>query len=393
MDPQPIADSERTVAESEIELAEADQIEMRFEMVGMGFEQPLYITGADDGTDRLFVVEKTGRIWTLNEGERAARPWLDLSGFVSTRSEQGLLGLAFAPDYAESGVFYVNFTDKNGETVIGRIEMEPRSEGPAPGAPVPILSIPQPYANHNGGMIEFGPDGHLYIGMGDGGSGGDPENNGQDRGTLLGSMLRIRPLSPDDYPEQPYAIPQDNPAVSVDKGDPWYPQVWLGEIWSWGLRNPWRFSFDRETGDLWIGDVGQNAWEEIHHIAAGDIPGRGYNFGWNVLEGTHPYPAGSDPGDTSAFAEPFAEYGHDAGNSVTGGYVYRGSEYPEFNGMYLFGDFGSGRVWATRPADATGEVLEVANTGYAISSFGEDDDGELYLVDFNGGEVYRIHFK
>ena len=347
-----------------------------FEPIIDGFEQPLYVTGAGDGSGRLFVVEKTGRIWVVRDGERS-EVFLDLSEQVSTTSEQGLLGLAFSPSFAEDGVFFVNYTDADGASVVSSFlatgdVADPTSE-------FVWLTVDQPYANHNGGMIAFGPDGYLYVGLGDGGSGGDPEGNGQNLMTLLGTLLRLEVLRDATRAgDVPYGIPNDNPFVGRPGMRP--------EIWAYGLRNPWRFSFDRESGDLWIGDVGQSAWEEIDFQPADSAGGE--NYGWNVYEGTHPYPPDSEP-VIGEFTDPIVEYDRDAGKSVTGGYVYRGSASPELGGVYLYGDFVDGRVWGLKRTPTGTENVLLADTKYAITSFGEDDAGELYLVDFNGA-LYRI---
>ncbi|MDH4140319.1 MAG: PQQ-dependent sugar dehydrogenase [Coriobacteriia bacterium] len=365
------------------EPAPLSQITLNFEPVADGFDQPLFLTGAGDGSGRLFVVEKGGRVWILRDQKRLADPFLDLSAKVSTESERGLLGLAFAPDFEESGELYVDYTDLGGNTVVSR--MTATGDAARADSEEVLLRIVQPYANHNGGMVAFGPDGYLYIGTGDGGSGGDPEGNGQKLGALLGKLLRIDVRS--RSAGTPYGVPADNPFASGT------PQASTDgarrpEIWAWGLRNPWRFSFDRETGDMWIGDVGQNEWEEIDFEPASSAGGE--NYGWNVLEATHPYPPGaSKPENGARYTAPVVEYDHGAGQSVTGGYVYRGSGEPNLFGTYLYGDFEVGRIWGLqRTADGI-ETRELADTKMLISSFGEDDAGELYVVDFNGS-VYRV---
>ncbi len=346
---------------------------IELEPIADGFDQPLFVTGAGDGSGRLFVVEKTGRVWIVRGGQRSERPFLDLSGKVSTSSEQGLLGLAFAPDFATSGEFYIDYTDRSGATVVSRLrasgnEADPESEAV-------LLRFPQPYANHNGGMIAFGPDGYLYIGTGDGGGGGDPERAGQDLGTYLGKLLRIDVSGGSSG----YATPPDNPFLGTPGA--------LPEIWAYGLRNPWRFSFDRASGDLWIGDVGQSALEEIDFQPAASTGGE--NYGWSLYEGTRPYPPGSAAAD-GAFVTPIVEYGREAGKSVTGGHVYRGSAQPGLVGMYVYGDFVDGRVWGlVRGNDGSATNRLLTETGHAIASFGEDDAGELYLVDF-GGSILRV---
>lgn len=356
-----------------------DQLTISLDPVVDGFEFPLYVTSAGDETGQLYVLEKTGRAWIVSDGIRSAEPFLDLSDVVSTESERGLLGIAFSPSYAEDGMFFVNYTDRDGATTVSRFLS---SDGVADRTSEErLLTIPQPYSNHNGGMITFGPDGDLYIGMGDGGSRGDPEGNGQDLGTLLGAMLRIDVARDGSQTRNTgYAVPDDNPFVDTSGARP--------EIWAYGLRNPWRFSFDRLTGDLWIGDVGQNAYEEIDFAPASSAGGE--NYGWDLYEATHPYP----PGATAAsgdFTPPVIEYGRKAGQSITGGYVYRGAAYEAMWGTYLYGDYGSGSLWGLRRAsDGTIENRLLLETGMPLTSFGEDDDGELYVVDISGGTIYRI---
>jgi glucose/arabinose dehydrogenase len=316
------------------------------------------------GEPSLYVAEKTGRIWRLPE-QGQPTVVLDISGEVSLASEQGLLGLAFSPGGGE--YLYINYTDLRGDTRIHEFAM--LVGRPDPGSRREVLVVDQPFSNHNGGDLTFGPDGYLYIGLGDGGSGGDPDGNGQSLDTLLGKMLRIDP-SPSDG--EPYGIPSDNPFVGRVDARP--------EIWAYGLRNPWRYSFDRETGDLWIGDVGQNAWEEIDLEPASSDGGE--NYGWNAREGTHPF-SGDRP---DGAIDPVYEYANGTGAcAVTGGYVYRGSAIPALQGAYLFADFCGGVVRALRP-DGDGFVheslgLETPN----ISSFGEDQDGELYVLSFGVG--------
>lgn len=354
-------------------------IELELEPVADGFEQPLHVTGAGDGSGRLFVLEKAGRVWDIRDGRRGALV-LDLSARVSTGGEQGLLGIAFSPAFADDGLVFVSYTQSDGASALSRFAMD--GDVIDPDSEKMLLHVAQPYANHNGGMIAFGPDGYLYLGLGDGGSGGDPYGNGQDRGTMLGKLLRIDVVGGAADPAG-YVTPDDNPFVEQAGARP--------ELWATGLRNPWRFSFDRATGDLWIGDVGQDAWEEIDFQAA-DSPG-GENYGWNLFEATHPYPPDSvapDPGDATM---PVAEYGRDAGSSVTGGYVYRGTAEPGLYGTYLYADFTTGRIWGLQHApDGSVRTRELLDTDLLIPSFGEDDDGELYVVDFGGG-VYRVTLR
>ncbi|TDB38316.1 MAG: glucose dehydrogenase [Actinobacteria bacterium] len=351
-----------------------------FEMVTDGLSQPLFVTGAADGSGRLFVVEKPGLVWIIRDGVRSTQPFLDISRSVSTNSERGLLGLVFSQSFAEDKLFYINYTDASGATTVSRLKATGDSADAA--SEQVLLKIKQPYANHNGGMIAFGSDGYLYVGMGDGGSGGDPQGSGQNLGVLLGKMLRIDVARENSAArDTEYGIPPDNPFANKPGAS--------REIWAYGLRNPWRFSFDRATGDLWIGDVGQNAWEEIDFQPADSVGGE--NYGWNAYEGTHVYPPSTKarPGE---FTKPVVEYDHGAGESVTGGYVYRGTAEPTLWGTYFYGDYVSGRVWGLQRTARGFETRELADTAYNIVSFGEDDAGELYLVDF-GGAIYRMVAK
>lgn len=346
---------------------------IRLDRLISGLSQPLLVTHAGDGSGRLFVVQQDGVIRTWRDGGLLAQPFLDLRDRVTNRGEMGLLGLTFHPDFAENRRFFVNYTtDRNGprRTVVS--EFRVLSDGTADSSSETILlAIAQPAENHNGGMLAFGPDGLLYIATGDGGGGGDPFANGQNPKTLLGAILRI-----DVDRGNPYEIPPENPFAAGVGGAP--------EVWAWGLRNPWRFSFDRLTGLLFAGDVGQNAWEEV------DIIRRGGNYGWNRMEGFHCFPAGSSC-DPSGFALPVTEYGRDEGRSVTGGYVYRGQRETGLWGAYLFGDFASGRIWSLRPGPTGWQRRLLLDTELQIASFGEDEDGELYVVHY-GGEVYRLQF-
>lgn len=344
-----------------------------WEAVVSGLFSPVGIANAGDGSGRLFVLEQSGLIRILKDGILLPGAFLDIRSQVGCCGERGLLGLAFHPRYAENGYFYTNYTDPDGNTVIARFQVTPDDpERAEPGSEQRLLFIQQPYGNHNGGSVVFGPDGYLYLGLGDGGSGGDPLGSGQSTNTLLGKVLRI-----DVDGGDPYVIPPDNPFATGGG---------LAEIWAYGLRNPWRIAFDSLTGDLYIGDVGQNAWEEIDYLPAGSPPGA--NFGWNYREGAHPY-QGIPPGDV-ALIDPVAEYGRDQGCSVTGGAVYRGVELPAWQGVYLYGDYCTGRVWGLR-SDPQGGWLNAPlfDTGSTITSFGVDEAGEVYLVDY-AGTVYRL---
>ncbi len=345
-----------------------------------GLSSPLGLTHAGDGTGRLYVVEQGGTIKVIESREVRATPFLDISDLTEGGGEQGLLGLAFHPRYEDNRRFFINYTDNAGDTVVAEYK---RAKGNAykavPTSARVLLTIEQPFANHNGGALAFGPDGFLYIGMGDGGSAGDPMGNGQRTDTLLGKILRIDVNS--SSPGTPYGIPNGNP-YNGSNG--------RREIYSIGLRNPWRITFDRSTGDLWIGDVGQSALEEIDRAKKGT--GAGANYGWNVMEGDRCYPAGANcAGLRQDFTDPIAVYSHDFGCSVTGGYVYRGRRYPVMKGGYFFGDYCSGNIWAIASGGGSPQSPEllIENSGASISSFGEDRRGELYLTDL-GGTVYRL---
>lgn len=336
------------------------QLRIEIEPLWKNFTSPLYLTNAGDGSGRLFIVEQGGTVRIVRNGSVTPVPYLDVSDLVSAGGERGLLGLAFPPDYETSGRIYIDYTDAKGDTVVARYTADdPASDEPTWSAPETVLSVRQPYANHNGGCLQFGPDGLLYVGMGDGGSAGDPDGNAQDPESLLGKMVRID--------------------VSGTSFTP--------EIWAKGLRNPWRFSFDASSGALWIGDVGQASWEEIN-VVAGDKSG--VNYGWNRWEGTHPYPKGSKRRGTSGFTFPIAEYPHPEGESVTGGYVYHGYNYPAMIGTYVYADFVKGWVGAIRTTAPDGTKLAKPEERTMLqsetrpASFGVDETGELYLVDYRG---------
>lgn len=334
-----------------------------------GLNGPTDIKNAGDGSARLFILEQPGRIRILKDGQLLPAPFLDISARVGNDgSEQGLLGLAFHPKFAQNGYFFVNYTDKDGNTHIARFTAS--ADAASADSEKQILFAQQPFPNHNGGALAFGPDGYLYIGLGDGGSGGDPYGNAQSGNSLLGKILRIDVDSGD-----PYAIPADSPYAASG-------EVYK-EIWANGLRNPWRFSFDHQTGDLWIGDVGQNQWEEIDFVPAGALGG--LNFGWNKMEATHPYNGSNLP----EFVAPVAEYPHGAECSVTGGYVYRGAALPAWQGVYLYGDYCSGAIWGLASPPHGLQPVLLFQTGFKISTFGVDEAGELYVADYNGA-IYRL---
>jgi glucose/arabinose dehydrogenase len=338
-----------------------------WQTVASGLERPLDLQ--PDGTGNLYLVEKLGHIHLFQDAEDGQvdeTPFLNIEDRVNDNgNEMGLLGLAFHPNYSENGFFYVNYTGRGGDTFISRFQSN-GGDTVDPNGEVILLTVDQPFPNHNGGVVTFGPDGYLYLGLGDGGAAGDPFGNGQSLDTLLGKILRI-----DVDSAEPYAIPPDNPF-----GD---------EIWSYGLRNPWRISFDKLTDDLYIGDVGQNAWEEIDFLPAGSAGGA--NFGWDFREGAHDYEGGGPDG----MIEPIAEYSHpDGGCSVTGGFVYRGS-MPEWNGIYLYGDYCTGFIWGLIKPEAGGEWQNelLFQTNQRITSFGQDESCELYLIS-DGGEILRL---
>jgi glucose/arabinose dehydrogenase len=346
-------------------------------LVAGGFDRPDTVASAGDGSGRLFILEQAGVIRLVNGNKLEPAPFLDISGRVGSRgNEQGLLGIAFHPNFSQNGYFFVDFTDRNGNTVIARFTA-PSGKSADPASELVILQVKQPFPNHNGGQLVFGPDHYLWIGLGDGGSQGDPNHNGQSLDTLLGKILRL-----DVDHASPYAIPKDNPFASGG-GRP--------EIWAYGLRNPWRFTFDRQTGDLFIADVGQDLWEEIDYLPAG-YNGQPTNFGWNRREGFHPYKDSAEA-DMTGLIDPIFEYGHDQGCSVTGGAVYRGKNLPAFNGIYLFADYCSGIIWGlVRTGPHTWEGRILFNTSFSITSFGEDQNGEIYLLDQKSG-LYRLEVK
>jgi glucose/arabinose dehydrogenase len=301
-------------------------------------------------------------------------PFLAIQGRVSCCGERGLLSVVFPPGYREKQYFYVNYTDRSGDTVVARFRTTKDPDRADPASEEVILTVKQPFPNHNGGQLAFGPDGYLYLGFGDGGAAGDPFGNGQRPGTLLGKLLRIDVESK----ARPYTVPPSNPFVGTKGMRP--------EIWASGLRNPWRFSFDRANGDLYIADVGQNKYEEINFQRAASRGGE--NYGWNIMEGRHCFR--SKTCDTNGLVLPVAEYDHAAGCSVTGGMVYRGAAIPALLGIYLYGDYCSGRIWGMRRSGEQWNVYELADTGLAISTFGEDESGEVYVADHDSGGIHRI---
>jgi glucose/arabinose dehydrogenase len=343
-----------------------------------GFASPTVITHAGDGSGRLFVVEQSGTVRIVSSGGALLpTPFLDISGRLVSGGEQGLLGLAFPPGFSAKGYFYVNYTRAaDGATVVSRFSVSTNPDLAVATSEEVILVVAQPFANHNGGQLAFGSDGMLYVGLGDGGSGGDPLGNGQSKATLLGKLLRLDV----EAGVAPYRIPPDNPFVADATA--------RDEIWALGLRNPWRFSFDRLTGDLYVADVGQSAWEEINFQAASAVGGA--NYGWNLFEGPACFAPAVGCVPPPAYSAPVAFYGHDLGCSVTGGHVYRGPGNPGMQGIYFYGDFCSGRLWGLRKVGSVWQAELVGQTGLGISTFGEDEAGRLYLADYTTGIIYRI---
>ncbi len=349
---------------------------------------PVAITHAGDGSGRLFITLQAGQIVIYDGSKLLSTPFLDISpsslDLVLSGGERGLLSVAFHPQYKSNGLFYVNYTRKpDGATVVARYSVSTTDANVADlNSGVILLTIAQPFSNHNGGQLQFGPDGYLYIGMGDGGDADDPGNRAQNLGTLLGKMLRI-----DVDGLSPYAIPADNPFVEVPDNP-----TTQGEIWALGLRNPWRFSFDRVTGDLFIADVGQGSWEEVDFQPANNQGGE--NYGWRLMEGSHCHIPDSNC-NNGTLTLPILEYNHGPGDSIgcaiTGGYRYRGNQVPQLYGTYLYADFCSGRIWgATQDGGGSWTTTQFLGTSYSISTFGEGQDGELYLADYGSGTIYRI---
>jgi glucose/arabinose dehydrogenase len=362
-----------------------DAFELALEPLVEGLDRPIGIQHAGDSSGRLFVVEKAGRVRVVERGALREAPFLDIEGRVgSGASEQGLLGLAFHPRFGEpagAGRFYVNYTDKSGDTVIAEYRVAPGADRADAASERVLLKVPQPRANHNGGDLEYGPDGYLYAALGDGGpsdagAGSSDDGRSGDPEKLLGAILRL-----DVDGGAPYGIPPGNPFV----GDP----ALRDEIWALGLRNPWRIRFDRATGDLYIADVGAGSWEEVDRQPAASRGGTDY--GWPEREGSH-CRAGGDCAEDSPAVPPVLEYSHDEGGcSITGGQVYRGRAVPALAGVYLFGDYCSGQIWAGwRDAAGAWQRAELDDTELSISSFGEDEAGEVYVADMDGGTIYRI---
>ena len=345
---------------------------LRLERVVEGLESPVHLT-APARDPRLFIVEQPGRIRIVKAGRLLATPFLDITDRVGFGGERGLLSVAFHPRYASNGFFFVNYTDRHGDTRVERYRVTRDPDRADPASARLILAVDQPYSNHNGGHVLFGPDGMLYVGMGDGGSGGDPQGHGQNRADLLGDLLRL-----DVDHGDPYAIPPDNPFAREPGARP--------EVWAYGLRNPWRLCFDRASGLLIIADVGQDHWEEVDAVPADRA---GVNFGWNAMEGSHCF---KDPHcDPQRFTRPVLEYGHDQGCSITGGFVYRGRRLPALTGCYVFSDYCKGWIRSVRIGGGVARERREWRGLHAgdVTSFGEDAEGEMYVMN-QKGQVFRI---
>ena len=366
------------VRHDKLPLTLPDSIELT--KVADGYWNPVYLTHAGDS--RLFVVERAGRIYIIENGAKLPTPFLDIRSKVNdSSSERGLLSMAFHPDYATNGRFYVYYTfGSDGDVMISSFNVSADPNVANAASESTVITIDQPYWNHNGGQLKFGPDGYLYVGLGDGGGQGDPEGQSQDWNTLLGSMLRLDVdcgLQSLCDAAEPYDIPPTNPYVDISTA--------RDEGYYIGLRNPWRFSFDRENGDIYIADVGQGNWEELNWLEAGTTGGT--NFGWNVFEGTSCF---TDPcSNPDAYVMPVVEYDHSQGCSITGGYVYRGAVHVALKGIYLYADFCQGHIWAAANNDGQWQTQRVMQGAFNVSSFGEDVDGELYVLDYSGS-VYKV---
>ncbi len=352
---------------------------IRLTTVATGFVNPLGMVAANDGSGRLFILEQRGTIRIIQNGSVVGTPFLDIQSRLETADEKGLLGMALHPQFAQNRRFFLNYTTRRLtgglQTVIAEYLVSTDPNRADPNSERILFTVNQPFDNHNGGQLSFGPDGFLYIALGDGGSGGDPLNNGQNLRTLLGKILRID-VNGNNGPNGAYGIPGDNPFASGVNGE--------REIWAFGLRNPWRFSFDTSGGRLFAGDVGQDNFEEI------DIIVRTGNYGWRTMEGAHCFNPASGCSQTGLIL-PIAEYNHGEGRAVIGGFVYRGTAIPQLQGLYIFGDLTSGTIWRlqeTSPGTWMRSTLH--SSGRTISSFGQDTAGELYVLDYDGGVVLRM---
>ncbi|GAB5496791.1 MAG: PQQ-dependent sugar dehydrogenase [Phycisphaerales bacterium] len=348
-----------------------------------GLDRPVYMVAAPDNPDKFYVIEQEGAIRIIDNGTLLATPFLDIDpivvGGTGGGNEQGMLGLAFSPDYETSGRFFVNYIGAGSDTYVVEYLRSAADPNIAdPNSARTIMTIDQPFSNHNGGWMDFGPDGYLYIATGDGGSSNDPQNHASRLNTLLGKLLRID-VSDDQVT---YTIPADNPFVGTAGA--------MEEIWAYGLRNPWRTSFDMMTGDLWIADVGQSSREEVNFQSASSAGGE--HYGWRCREGLIENPSfpGCTPTPPTGFTDPIHDYNRSGGRcSVTGGYFYYGCEVPEFEGMYIFGDYCSGDIYTLDPANGNA-VVAVANQGFGVSSFAQDADGEIYVMDLFGGTISKF---
>ena len=369
------ADDDDTASDPCEGIEQVSGTDVELDVFATGLSSPVHITHAGDGSGRVFVVEQGGTIVELDADGGNRREWLDINNNISCCGERGLLSMAFHPGFATNGRFYVYYTaSPGGGTVVSELQVEgdPLTGLPDDDTERILLSQNQPASNHNGGQIAFGPDGYLYIGLGDGGGAGDTYGNGQRPDTFQSKILRI-----DVDGGDPYGVPDDNPFIGVGNHRP--------ETWAWGLRNPWRFSFDRETGDLWIADVGQNQWEEIHLGSAGG------NYGWPEMEGNNCFTSGCDPSD---FEPAIHEYTHSAGISITGGFVYRGCALPDLHGVYFYSDYNyfNSPLWTLTwdGNNAQQGPVNVSGVGGLVSSFGEDELGEIYVADHSGDRVWKI---
>lgn len=353
-----------------------DPADYTWTLVADEFQHPLFATHAGDGSGRLFVVGQDGQIWVMQNGRVLNKLFLDIDAKIaSDGEEQGLLGLAFHPDYEKNGYFYIHYTDNGDDIVVARYQVSSDPNIADADSEHALLNINKKSPVHNGGNLEFGPDGFLYISLGDGGPQKDPEKRGQSLETLFGKILRVVVDAGD-----PYTIPADNPFSAGGS---------LPEIWAYGLRNPWRFSFDRATGDLYIGDVGYKNWEEIDYLPAGSSGGT--NFGWRFFEGNHR--VFGKPPEGFEFTHPVAEYPHESRCAVVGGYVYRGVALPAWQGVYFYGDYCSGEIFGlVQKADGSWEFRLLYDTEFLITSFGQDEAGEMYVTDRNGG-LYQLQEK
>lgn len=356
-----------------------------------GLEKPVFITNAGDGSGRVFVVEQPGRIRIVKNGELVATPFLDIASRVSLSSERGLLSVAFPPDYTTKAHFYVYYTNKDGNIVVARYRLGASADVADSASEQIVITIAHPVnANHNGGQLAFGADGYLYFGTGDGGGAGDQNNNAQNQGRLLGKLLRI-----DVETNNPatYTIPASNPFASASGAQrcdplPTSGNVTCQEIWAIGMRNPWRFAFDRQTHDLYIADVGQGEYEEIDFQPASSAGGE--NYGWRCKEGLHDYNLSAGC-DGKNFVPPVTEYDHTQGNcSVTGGTVYRGTQFARMQGMYFYGDYCSGRIWGLRRNGNEWQSTPLLDTDFQVTTFGEDEAGNLYVSNYGGGAILQV---